>query len=421
MAGTTEIFHGEIVSIGTEILIGNITDTNASFIATRLPALGIGNYFISAVGDNMTRCADVLRRALGRSDIIFTTGGLGPTEDDLTREAIAEVLGETMEVEPQLEKELRTWFAGRGFPMPERNIKQATLIRSARAIPNPMGTAPGWWTEKDGKTIISMPGVPREMFRMFQVEVAPRLKEKLATRRAYIASRTIKTFGMSEAGLDERLGGLLHSQNPTIGVYARPDGIQARISALGRDEKEARALIAPMEEKAIALLNPHIWGYDDDTLEEIVRRLFTERGMTLATMESCTGGLLGDTLTNVPGSSKYYKGGFISYSTEMKIAWGVPAEVVEKHGVISGECAVAMAQAARERLGASMGVGITGVAGPDSQEGKPVGTVFIGIADAQGAKARETSWRQSRLDIKSRAVVVALVDLREWVLSRYPR
>lgn len=395
----------EIIAVGTEILLGEILDTNSQYIAARLPGLGIDLYYISTVGDNFGRLQEVISRAWNRSDITFITGGLGPTEDDLTREAIAAVLGEQMEVQPELEQALRTRFAGR--TMPERNIKQATLIPSARAIPNPRGTAPGWWVERENKIIVAMPGVPSEMTRMWDYEVVPELERR--PTGAVIVTRTIKTSGIGEGNLDEMISPLLKSTNPSIGVYARADGVHVRIGAKAASRNEAYALIEPVEGEIVRILQPFVWGYDDDTLEMAVGRMLAARGLTLATMESCTGGLLATTITDVPGSSAYFKGGLVAYATEMKIAWGVPQEVIDEHGVISTATAEWMARAARERLRANFGVGITGVAGPDPQEKRPVGEIHIAVVKDWGeALTLDYVFGQGREFIRRRAVTQAL-------------
>jgi nicotinamide-nucleotide amidase len=401
----------EIISIGTEILLGEILDTNTQYIASRLPALGIDLYYTSVVGDNLGRLVEVIGRAWERSDLVVTTGGLGPTEDDLTREAIAQVLGEEPAIDPALERGLRELFASRGIPMPERNVKQAALIPSARAIPNPRGTAPGWWAERDGRIIIAMPGPPTEMQRMWEAEVAPELERRRPG--AVLVVRTLKTTGIGEAAVDEMVSPLLKSSNPSIGVYSRADGIHLRIAAKAASVEEARRLIEPVEEEARRILGRAVWGADDDTLEAAVGAMLRQRRLTLATMESCTGGLLASTITDVPGSSDYFKGGLVSYATEMKIAWGVDRQVIAEHGVISAECAQAMARAARERLGADVGIGVTGVAGPDPQEEKPVGTVHIAVALAE-RPPRTTSYAmpQGREAVKRRAVTTALALLR---------
>ncbi|MGH2586843.1 MAG: competence/damage-inducible protein A [Dehalococcoidia bacterium] len=406
----------EIISIGTEILLGDILDTNVNYLAQRLPGLGIDLYVTHQIGDNQARLADLLRLAWSRSDLVLCTGGLGPTEDDVTRDAIAELLGEQPEVDPTLEEELRAFFARRGAPMPERNLKQAWLTPSTRAIPNPRGTAPGWWAEKDGRIAIAMPGPPAEMARMWEKEVAPELAKR--PTGAVILSRTVKTAGFGEGTVDEMLSPLLKSTNPTIGVYAKADGIHLRITAKAPSHDEAQALIDPMQEAAERILGPAIWGYDDDTFELIVGRMLRERGLTIATMESATGGLLASTLTDAPGSSAYLVGGLVAYATEQKIAWGVPREIVEEYGVISAECARAMARVAREQTGADLGVGITGVAGPDPQEEKPVGTMHIALDDGFGGDTISYTFNQGRDAVKRRAVTSALQLIRRSLLAR---
>jgi nicotinamide-nucleotide amidase len=406
----------EVLSIGTEILLGEIVDTNAQFIAARLPALGVDLYFKAVVGDNLDRLTETIGRARERSDVVICTGGLGPTEDDLTREAICAVLGEEPHVDPDLEATLRGFFERRGYAMPERNVKQCWLIPSARAIPNPRGTAPGWWVERDGKVIVAMPGPPTEMTRMWDNEVAPELLRR--NPGSVLITRTLKTAGVGEGTVDEMVSDLLKSQNPSIGIYARADGVHLRIAAKAPVEEEAWRLIRPVEEELRAIMGPAIWGADDDTFESVVGDMLRQRRLRLATMESCTGGLLASTITDVPGSSGYFQGGIVSYQTDMKLEYGVDPAVVEEFGVISAECARAMAAAARERLDADVGVGITGVAGPDEQEGKSVGTVHIAI-DTSWAPPQSMSYAfpQGRTAVKRRAVTTALVLLRQALLT----
>ena len=400
----------EIVSIGTEILLGQITDLNAPYIASLLPSLGIDLYRIHQLGDNKARLADTFRQAWSRADLILTTGGLGPTQDDVTRESIAELVGEEMKVDPELEKQLREFFKDRNYPMPLSNLKQATLIPSAQPIYNPRGTAPGWWVEKDGRYVIAMPGPPAEMQRMWNKEVSPRLR-KIGVK-GVLVSRTLKTFGISEGGVDEMVASLLSSTNPTIGVYAKHDGIQLRITAKAEDETSAAGLLADMEKKVREMLGDSIWGQDEDTLEGNVARLLLLNGYSLATMESCSGGWLASSITDVPGSSKYFKGGTVSYTNEMKIASGVDPAIISRHGAVSSQTAEAMAQACRQRQGADVGVSITGVAGPDKSEGKSPGTVYIGIATPEGSESFYRTLPGNRQLIKQRAAIAALYELQ---------
>ena len=405
----------EIVSVGSELLLGQIVDTNSSFLASQLPMLGIDLYWVSQVGDNKQRLVEVLERAWNRSDVTFTVGGLGPTEDDLTREAIAAMLGEKMEVDQKLLQELKDFFARRGLDMPQRNVKQVTLIPSAKSIPNPRGTAPGWWVERDGRLIIAMPGPPIELQRMWNKEVSIALRERM--KDEIILSKSLKTFGVPEATVDEMLSSLLCSTNPTFGIYSKPHGIEVCLTAKAQRREAAEALIAEMEAKVRTIMGDSLWGTDDDTLEGKIGAMLLERNMTLATMESCTGGLLASAITDAPGSSAYFKGGIVSYANELKVASGVDSQLIEAYGAVSPQVAEAMAAAVRDRLQADVGIGITGVAGPDEVEGKSVGLVYIAI-DAGGRKiAYQGNYPPNRPDVKRRAAIAALFKLRELLLS----
>ena len=408
--------RAEILSCGTELLLGHITDTNATYLAQSLAALGIDLYFVSQVGDNQGRIVETLQRAWERSNLVIMTGGLGPTEDDLARESISALLGETMRVDPVLEAELRGLFATRNAVMPERNIKQATLIPSAQAIPNPLGTAPGWWVEKDGHIIVAMPGVPREMYRMWEQEAIPRLSPYTG---GLIFTRILRVWGLGESAVEERLDGLIHSDNPTLATYAKSDAVDVRITAKAETREIAEREVAEMENRAREVLRHHVFGIDKDTLQSVIGKYLTGRRQTLAVMESLTGGLLASTLTDVPDSSNYFIGSLVAYSTELKVQLGVPREIVDHYGVISEQTARAMAQAARERLGADYGLGITGIAGPDRQEDKPVGTVHIAIEGPDGVVTGVgPGWRASRDDNKRLAVLAALNLLRLYLEGR---
>ena len=402
--------RAEILSCGTELLLGHITDTNATYLAQSLSAIGIDLYFVSQVGDNLGRIVDTLRRAWERSDLIIMTGGLGPTEDDLARESISALLGETMRVDPALEADLRAMFAGRGAQMPERNVKQATLIPSAQALPNPRGTAPGWWVEKDGHIIVAMPGVPKEMFRMWEQEVIPRLKPYTG---GLIFTRILRVSGMGESAVEERLGTLIHSNNPTLATYAKSDAIDVRITAKAETAEEAEQQVAEMEIQVRQLLGHHVFGTNKDTLQGVIGKLLQARQQSLAVMESLTGGLLSSTITDVPNSSQYFIGGIVAYSTQLKEQMGVPDETIKQYGAVSEQAARAMAHAVRENLAADYSIGITGVAGPDMQEGKAVGTVHIAIEGPTGVvTGMGPGWRGGREDNKRFAVLTALNLLR---------
>ncbi|HEU0025941.1 MAG TPA: competence/damage-inducible protein A [Ktedonobacterales bacterium] len=407
--------RAEILSIGAELLLGQITDTNATYLAQHLAAIGVDLYFVSQVGDNLERLTETIRRARDRADVVIATGGLGPTEDDLTREAICATLGETPAVDPALEGGLRQYFIGRNIPMPERNLKQAWLIPSATPLANPRGTAPGWWVERDGKIIVAMPGVPSEMTRMWEHEALPRLRQRAG---ATLFTRILRVAGLGESTVEERLGDLTHSLNPTIATYAKQDAVDVRITAKAATVEDARALVEALAARArVAIGERHVFGEDSDTPASVLGQELIKRGLTLAAMESCTGGLLASLITDVPGSSATFRGGIVSYATDVKAEIGVPQDILEAHGAVSVETARAMAQAARERIGAAVGVGITGVAGPDEQEGKPVGAVHIAVAADWGARDTSQLFRGGRAAIKSRAAYTALNLLRLFVMD----
>ncbi len=406
----------EIIAVGTEILLGDIVDTNSAYIAERLPALGVDLYWISAVGDNLGRLKDALERGWNRSDIVITTGGLGPTEDDVTREAIAAMLGEEPAVDPGLEEALRERFRRRGTDMPLRNLKQATVIPSAEVIPNPRGTAPGWWVKRDGKHIISMPGVRAEMYAMWDGYVAPRIAAM--SQGTVILSRTFKTTGLGEGAVDERLSPILSSNNPSIGVYAKQDGVYVRLTAKAQNTAQAQAMLDDREPEVRTLLGPIIWGMNDDTLEIIIGKVLKEQGATVATMESCTGGLIANLITDVSGSSEYFKGGVVSYTNQVKSTMGVDPRLIDEYGAVSPQVAEAMAEAVRHKLDADLGLAVTGVAGPDPLEGNPPGTIYIGVSGPNGPRSSGGGFYPTgRLEIKRRAAYNALHTLRKYLLG----
>ncbi len=405
----------EIISIGTEILLGEITDTNAPYLASELPLLGIDLYWITQVGDNRNRLLDALRRAYGRSDLTILTGGLGPTEDDVTREAIAELVGEEMAVDPEIESWLRSLFEKMAIEMPRSNLRQANLIPSARPVPNRRGTAPGWWVEHQGRIIVAIPGPPGEMKQMWETEVRPALRQHLSDE--VILSRVIKIFGLTEATVDEMVSPLLSSTNPTLAVYAKPDGIHLRLTAKSADPEDARRKIAEAEGKLRRTLEPAVWGTDDDTLEALIGDLLKKWTLSLATMESCTGGLLANLITDVAGSSDYFRGGLVAYTAEAKATFGVDRRLLDKHGTVHPNIARAMAEASRHRLGADIGIGVTGVAGPSELEGKPVGTIHIAVTSEERDEAFSYVFPARRLEVKRRAAYAALFRLRQLLLN----
>jgi len=400
--------HAEIVSIGTELLMGEIVDTNSAFLASELPKLGIELRWVSKVSDNPDHMAEVLGRAWGRSDLTLMTGGLGPTSDDLTRETIAQVLGEEMYVNDDLLRYLKAQFASYGIPMPENNIKQATLIPSASTVANPIGTAPGWWVERDGKIAVAMPGPPRELKRMWANEVAPRLREK--NRSIVMVTKTWKTFGISEGGLNEMLAPLFVSKNPSMGIYARPDGIHLRALATVRTRDEGLALIEPLDVEIRNVTGQALWGVDDETPESLLASKLAANGMSLAAMESHTNGLLASTLAGAPGSSEWLRGGIVALGRSGLSPHGVPENVLRSHGPASAQTAEAMARAARERLHADVGISITPVAS-DGEGDDPVQRCAIGFDVRGRASHMELRYPSRLMMLRERTVAQALLGL----------
>ena len=406
--------HAEILSIGTELLMGELVDTNSSFLASELAKLGIEVRWVTKVGDDPERLSEAIERAFKRSDVTLTSGGLGPTSDDLTRETIARVCGEEMTVQDDLLEHLKGLFAIRGFPMPETNVKQATLIPSAEAIANPMGTAPGWWVEREGSVIVAMPGPPREIQRMWANEVAPRLRERDAG--IAIVTRNLKTFGISEGGLDEILSPLFKSENPLLGIYSKQDGIHLRAIATAATDEKARALIIPMEAEIRGIIGDDaIWGEDDETPESKALALLKDRGLTLGVVEAFTGGLLCNNLTEVTGSEDVLRGGSVAGSADALVRLGVSASIVEKQGIASPEAAQDMARAARETLGADVGIGVSPLALESANGSIVAGTSFIGYSMIGRSGSTSGHYPTRRLRIRGRAVTHALLGMIRFV------
>jgi len=400
----------EIISIGTELLLGEITDTNTPFMAGELATLGIDLYHACTVGDNCDRLLEVLQQAWKRSELIITTGGLGPTQDDVTREAIAGLLGEEVYVDEGLKSYITEFFARRGLEMPDSNIRQAALVPSARAMMNPLGTAPGWWVEKGGRIVAALPGPPGEMQTMWRSEVFPRLESRSG---AIILSRTVKTWGLSEAKVDEVIAPLLSTSNPTLAVYAKPDGIYLRITAKADKEDIARELISERETRIREMLSEHIWGIDDDTLEGIAGRLLMEKGLTLAVAERYTGGFLSYMLSSANQSADFYKGGIVIGGDYSRAILGIePKTISEETGP---EVVASMASLARAEMDADVGVGIDGFL---EQAGNIMtGRIFFAISTELDKQSITQSYPGGPQRIVRRAVYHALFHLQRVLRS----
>jgi nicotinamide-nucleotide amidase len=411
------MLHGEILSIGTELLLGQIIDTNASFIAERLAGLGVACFYRDTVGDNNDRLDGVLRLAANRADVIVCTGGLGPTGDDITSAAIARVFDAPLEMNEEGKRHIESFFTRFNRPLTDKQYKQALLPRGATIVPNPVGTAPGFILDKGGKTVVALPGPPHEMQPMWIDTVEPYLRRLSGE---VIFSRTLRFCGIGEAALETELQDLMEGGNPTVAPYAKLAEVHIRLTAKAAGEEDAQRIIAPVEEEIRRRTGRYLYGADDETLEVVVGNLLRERGLTLAVAESCTGGLLGGRITNVPGSSHYFLGGVISYSNLLKQTMlDVPAETLREHGAVSEETARALALGIVHATGASLGISITGVAGPGGgTPEKPVGLVYLGIARKNGgAKVLRLTMWGDRATVRNRAVQQALVLLRDVLIG----
>ncbi len=406
-----KLVKAESVSIGTELLRGEITDTNAVYIASQLPLVGIELQRMTTSGDDIKMLSQVLRQALKHSSLVITTGGLGPTQDDLTREAIASVLNEELFIDPILEKDLREIFVRMGREMPPHNIQQAMLIPSAISLPNPRGTAPGWWVEKDDKVIVVMPGPPREMLPMWEDEALPRIKARFHGET--ILARTVKTFSIQEAKVAELIQSFFKIVNPTLGIYAKQDGIQIRLIAHGTN---ASQLLDAAEQKLKEILGPYVWGTDNDTLEGMIGRVLGSRGMSLATMEDFTGGLLGHILTNSEITPQFYRGGLVTNSDSIKIGSEIQTAKIQQNRAVSGEVAESMAASIKKKFSADFGLSITGISRGSGLPNQS-DMVYIGIADARGTKSWQQQFMWNRADSRERAAVAALFHLRERLIE----
>jgi nicotinamide-nucleotide amidase len=372
----------EIICVGTELLLGDILNTNSQYLAQQLAALGIPHYYQTVVGDNLNRLHQAIAIATKRSSILIFTGGLGPTPDDLTTEAIATYFSTPLIEQPEIIEDIAQKFAQMGREMSPSNRKQALIPKGASVLPNPAGTAPGTiWQPQAGLTILTFPGVPSEMERMWQETAVPFLKSQ-GWGQETIYSRMLRFRGIGESALAEKVAHLFNLTNPTVAPYAAMGEVRLRVSAKAKSEAEAIALIEPVARQIRDIAGLDYFGADDDTLASVVGELLKEAGETLSVAESCTGGGMGEMLTSVSGSSDYFIGGIIAYANRVKISLlDVNAGDLEQFGAVSASVAEQMARGVKQRLGTSWGIAITGIAGPGGgTEDKPVGLVYLGLA-----------------------------------------
>jgi nicotinamide-nucleotide amidase len=408
--------RAEILCVGSELLLGQIIDTNAAYIGTQLARAGIDLHRKQTVGDNLDRITDCVRGSLARADVLVITGGLGPTTDDLTREAIAGATGGELEFKEELAQGLRDFFAKRGVEPRESTFRQAYLPTGATAIPNPVGTAPGVRWENDGKMIFAIPGVPREMKAMLDQTIIPSLLEKAEGQRQIIVSRLLRSFAVGESSLADPVEDILNTAtNPTVAplIFGNTE-VHLRLTAKAPDETAARKLLDEMEAKLRERVGQHIFGVDDDTVPSVTLRVLESQGATLAVAESLTGGVLSDFLTEVPGASKVFLGGVIAYHADIKRdILGVPSETIDQYTVVSAEVAAAMAEGVRKLTGATYGLATTGEAGPNPATGAKVGKMFIGLAGPNGTQTQEREFFGDRDAVRRRGSLTAIDWLRQ--------
>jgi len=407
-------YTAEIIGVGTELLLGGTANTDAQDVSRLLSELGINVFFHTVVGDNPERMKQAVQIAKGRADIIITTGGLGPTFDDVTKQTLAEAFGKRLVFNEDVASKIQSFFEKRipNAKMPENNLRQAELPEGCIIFENAVGTAPGCAFEAEGKHVIMLPGPPRECREMLRTCVAPYLR-KLS--EAQIHSHNIHIFGLGESAVEEKLRVLMESlQNPTLAPYAKDGEVMLRLTAKASSKEEAEELMAPILLKVQETLGDLIYGIDTESLENTVISQLRERGLTLAIAESCTGGLLSKRLTDIPGASEAYIGGVIAYSEQSKTELlGIERDFIRKHKEVSKEVAIAMAEAVRKRLGTSIGIGITGIAGPDSDSSKrEPGTVFIALATKDKSICREPKLYFDRERIRIGATNNALDMIR---------
>ncbi len=403
----------EIIAVGSELLTPQRMDTNSLFLTDQLNGLGVEVVTKSVIGDDLDRLADGIRRAVSRSQIVVLCGGLGPTEDDLTRDAVAAALDRKLVYHPEITAVLVERFAQLKRKMVDVNKRQAFIVEGADILPNDRGTAPGQWIDDSDSHVILLPGPPHEMKAMFTRQCLPRLTRIVP--RQVISSLVLRVAGMPESDLDQLIAPVYKKYaNPATTILAAAGDIQIHLRARCATEAETAVLLAEVGGPIELLLGDRIYSRNGQSLEEVIGDALRERHNTLAVAESCTGGLLGERITSVPGSSTYFLGGFITYSSRMKIEWlGVPEEVIAQCGAVSKETAEAMALGARRRAGSTYALAITGVAGPGSgSESAPVGAIYVGLADAAGCQVVHRQFIGDRTRIRQFATQMALDMLR---------
>lgn len=399
--------NAEVITVGTELLLGQKLDTNSKHLASRLAECGINLFYKTTTGDNTGRLKAALCAACARADFVILTGGLGPTVDDITRQAVAEYTGRKLVIDPVSEKKIEAYFKDRGYEMPKANMSQAYVPEGSIIMENPNGTAPGFITEHGGKIIAAMPGVPSEMIPMADKVLLPYLLSKSGTDQKVISYKVLRLAGIGESMADERMRDLFEScTNPSIGILAHPGEVEIRIAARARDAQAAQEMIKPVYEELRRRFLEEIYGEDEDTLASVLGMLLKKKNMTISTAESCTAGMISAAITSVAGSTAWFKGGVNTYSNESKIKLlGVRKETLEKYGAVSAECALEMARGCREVFGSDASIAVTGIAGPDGGSlEKPAGLVYICFDIKGESRVLENRFSGGREAVRLRSV-----------------
>jgi len=400
------LLKAEIISIGTEILLGDIVDTNSKYIAEHLKDLGYDIHYMTAVGDNQKRVINVLKRAIERSDLVITTGGLGPTEDDLTRQAIAKATDKNLYQDENLLNSIKEYFDQKNYNMTKNNYSQAFLPEGAKVIKNNWGTAPGILLKESDYMIISLPGVPSEMKKMFSNYI---LKELQKYSEKTILSKTLHFFGIGESTLETKLKNILENQNnPTLALLAGEGEVKLRITAKGEIKNKLKDMISKKEKLIRKKVGKYIYGVNNTDLAKEIYNILLKRKLTISLAESCTGGLISHRLTQIPGSSKVFKGSYVVYSNEAKInLLDIDREIIKKQGAVSKKTALMMAKNIKDKFGTNIGIGVTGIAGPGGGTAdKPIGLVYIGISYGKKNIVHKLNLKYSR-------------SFNKWMTSQY--
>lgn len=409
----------ELICVGTELLLGNIVNTNAAYLSEKCAELGLSMYHQSVVGDNEERLTSTLKTALNRSDVVILCGGLGPTQDDLTKETAAKVMGMALEEDSHSRKRIEEYFKNSQYKViTDNNWKQALVPSGAKVLDNDNGTAPGIIMEKKGKSVILLPGPPNELIPMFEGKVYGYLNK---LQPEVICSTMVKLCGLGESYVETQISDLIeHQTNPTIATYAKTGQVHLRVTAKAKDEKEAKKLMKPMVKELVNRFGNHIFTMNEhETLEEVIVRLLKERDLTLTTAESCTGGLIAARITDVPGASEVFKQGLVTYSNRAKRKLlDVKKSTLKEYGAVSDKTAKEMAKNGAFITGADICISVTGLAGPDGgTPEKPVGLVYIGCSYQNATVVKEFRFKGERRKVRELAVANALTMLRECILE----